>query len=116
IPKRYKGSVFLSFGHNDRSIIKDVWNEFQAHGIDAWFDESELSSGDNHRQIITQKIRECDAFVAFLSKNSVDNPESYVYRVEWDMAIARRKFREDDTVSKSFIHPVIIDDITTTDQ
>lgn len=116
IPKRYRGSVFLSFNHKDRDKIRDVWKELAANGIETWFDESELHSGDNHRQVITQKIKECDAFIPFLSKHSVDSPNSYVYSVEWDLAMARRKVREDDTTNHSFIHPIIIDDLQNTDE
>lgn len=115
-PKRYRGSVFLSFNHKDRDTIKEIWQELEANGIEAWFDENELYSGDNHRQLITQRIKECDVFVAFLSDHSVTNPDSYVYSVEWDLAMARRKVREDDSAERSFICPVIIDDITTIDE
>jgi hypothetical protein len=114
IAKRYEGSVFLSFNHKDVDIVRSVRNELNAHGIDAWFDETELQSGDAYNSRIRQKIMECTAFIAFISQNSLD-PDCYTYKVEWDFAISRRKVKEDETVQKSFIKPIILDNTEVTD-
>lgn len=116
IPKRYQGLVFLSYSHQDKEKIIPVRNEMLANGIDVWFDENKLESGDNYKQKINDQIRNCNLFIPFISQSSVLDPSSYAYSVEWDLAIARRKVRESDNDFNSFIHPVIIDDTLVTDE
>lgn len=116
IPKKYEGTVFLSYSHHDKDLIITVQNEMLANGINVWIDENKLKSGDNYRQIIIEKIKECNVFIAFISEASITDTESYVYSVEWDQAIARRKTRENEYNTDSFIHPIILDDTDVTDE
>lgn len=109
IPKKFQGTVFLSFSHKDVELVRPIKDELKANGIDVWYDEEELSSGDNYDRIIKENIRNCHLFIPFISKASISNPDNYAYRVEWDLAISRRKVRENDYDMNSFIHPVIID-------
>ena len=112
VKKIFKGTVFLSFSHQDVEKIRVVSRELSSNGIEVWFDENKLKSGDNYDRIIKDRIKNCKIFIPFISKASLENRESYVYRVEWDMAISRRKIREIDERQKSFIMPIVLDDIS----
>jgi|WetSurMetagenome_2_1015567.scaffolds.fasta_scaffold01477_7 hypothetical protein len=114
ISKRYEGSVFLSFNHKDVDTVRLVRDEFRAQGIDVWFDEQELKSGDSYNMLIRKKIINSVVFIAFISQNSL-NTDCYTYKVEWDLAISRRKVKEDETDPNSFIKPIILDDTNVTD-
>ncbi len=115
IPKRYEGTVFLSFNSKNRKEIIPIRDELIAQGIDPWYDESDLHAGDNYEMIIRDKIAQCALFIPFIAEASISDPKSFAYSIEWDMAIARRKLREYDKVKESFILPVIIDDTQVTD-
>ncbi|SMO66185.1 SIR2-like domain-containing protein [Saccharicrinis carchari] len=112
---RYNGAIFISYSHHDKDTVLALYNELLAHGFNVWLDKDQLHSGDNYRQQIIEKIRECDLFIPVISQSSISNKESYVYSIEWDRAIARRKTREEESDTHSFIHPIIIDDTQVTD-
>jgi hypothetical protein len=115
IPVRYEGTVFLSFNHADVEIVRSVKKEMKAQGLDVWMDEDKLQSGDTYDSLIKDKIIKCAAFIAFISQNSL-NEKTYTNKYEWDMAMSRRKVREDESLSNSFLKPVIIDETNVKDE
>jgi hypothetical protein len=115
IPQKYEGMVFLSYNHEDKHQVKKVYNEMIANGINVFFDE-ELKSGNKYNPMIHEKIKKCKIFIPFISNNSLKETESYVSKIEWDLAIARIKMNMYDSENKSFVHPIILDDTDVTDK
>ena len=107
-PTRFQGTVFISYSRKDRDIVFPIFQSLKKRGVDVWFDESALDSGDVYDKIIEGKIKSCTKFIAFISSSVLDNPESYAYKIEWQIANARRIMQEDQ-VKNSFILPYIID-------
>ncbi len=78
----------------------------QSAGLEVWFDQSELRSGDAWDQSIRQRIRECAIFVPIISARTEDREEGY-FRFEWKLAIDRSYLMADD---RPFLFPVILDE------
>jgi TolB-like protein len=78
----------------------------RAAGIEAWFDESELRSGDTWDAKIRQQIRDCALFLPLISQNTQRRREGY-FRLEWHLAEERSRLIARGT---PFLVPVAIDD------
>jgi TolB-like protein/tetratricopeptide (TPR) repeat protein len=74
-------------------------------GLEAWFDQSELRSGDAWDASIRKQIRECALFVPVISASTQAREEGY-FRLEWKLAVDRTYLMADD---KAFLFPVVID-------
>jgi len=100
-------AVFVSFSSLDREAVRRLQARLsQEGGLDVWFDERRLESGDPWWPVIEQNIATCDVFVPVLSKNT-DTREESVFRREWNRALDR--FEGMDKVNARFIHPVVVD-------
>lgn len=89
-----KPYVFVSYAHADYEIVSKVLEELtHTYRYRIWFD-SGLHSGDDWTEKLTNKVRECTAFIVFLSQNSIksrhvmsevaiafDNPDNKVIPV-----------------------------------
>jgi hypothetical protein len=102
---RPKPTVFLSYASEDREAARLIGDALPAHGIEVWFDESELGGGDAWDQKIRRQIRECDYFMALVSAQTEARHEGY-FRREWRLAIERSLDIADDHL---FLLPVVID-------
>jgi TIR domain len=103
---RPKPTVFLSYASEDREAARLIGDALPAHGIEVWFDESELGGGDAWDQKIRRQIRECDYFMALVSAQTEARHEGY-FRREWRLAVERSLDIADDHL---FLLPVVIDD------
>jgi TolB-like protein len=103
---RPKPTVFLSYASEDRAAARLIGDALPAHGIEVWFDESELGGGDIWDQKIRRQIRECDYFMALVSAQTEARHEGY-FRREWRLAVERSLDIADDHL---FLLPVVIDD------
>jgi TolB-like protein len=103
---RPKPTVFLSYASEDREAARAIGDALPAHGIEVWFDESELGGGDAWDQKIRRQIRECDYFMALVSAQTDARHEGY-FRREWRLAVERSLDIADDLL---FLLPVVIDD------
>lgn len=100
-------AVFVSFSSLDRDAVKRLQARLSTEGgLDVWFDENRLASGDPWWPVIEQNIATCAVFVPVLSKNT-DSREESVFRREWNRALDR--FEGMDKANARFIHPVIVD-------
>ena len=100
-------AVFVSFSSLDRDAVRRLQATLSREGgLDVWFDERRLESGDPWAPIIEQNIATCAVFVPVLSKNA-DSREESVFRREWNLALNR--FEGMDKLNVRFIHPVIVD-------
>jgi TolB-like protein len=103
---RPKPTVFLSYASEDRQAARLIGEALPAHGLEVWFDESELGGGDIWDQKIRRQIRECDYFMALVSARTEARHEGY-FRREWRLAVERSLDMADDYL---FLLPVVIDD------
>jgi hypothetical protein len=105
------GSVFLSYASQDAVAVKKIRDALEAVGIEVWFDQRRLESGDDFDQQIKKNIRACSLFVPVISANTQARHEGY-FRLEWTLAVERSKLIA-ETVP--FILPVVIDPVSEND-
>jgi hypothetical protein len=100
------GAVFISYTHEDRPAVEKLRNALVAAGLECWFDQSELRTGDRFDFKIRAYIEEkCSCFLMVLSQNTEKKLEGW-FRREWDVAIEREKGMAHN---REFILPVAID-------
>ena len=99
-------SVFLSYASEDRPAVRRLRDALEAAGVDAWYDENELTGGDAWDTKIRRQIRECTYFMPVISARASARLEGY-FRREWRFALERMLDMADDVV---FLLPVVIDD------
>jgi hypothetical protein len=79
--------VFLSYSSADREIVRKVALGLREAGIDAWFDQLNLSAGDRWISEIQRALDSADFIAVFLSENSV-NRRGYAQK-EINLAMSR---------------------------
>jgi len=111
---KYEGDVFISYNNEDLDKAKEIRNQIRAEGIQVWFDEESLRSGQ-HRPHIESEIKKCKVFIPVVSNHILEKPESYSQLVEWKAA--QKRFEADQYYGQqSFaILPTFIDDTPRTD-
>jgi len=63
---------FLSYAHEDRQQVRDLYDRLKAAGFDPWLDDEQLRGGQTWELEIKQAIKSCDFFMACLSSKSVN--------------------------------------------
>jgi hypothetical protein len=81
-------AVFLSYASQDAYAAQRICDALRAAGIEVWFDQSELRSGDIWDQKIRGEIRGCALFIPIVSQHTQERLEGY-FRREWKLAIER---------------------------
>jgi hypothetical protein len=99
-------SVFISYASEDRTVAQQVKNAFDAAGVDVWYDQRALESGDDYRVKIEKNIESCSYFVPLISRSTAGQERRF-FRLEWFKAIDEMKFRPPEF---PFIQPILIDD------
>ena len=99
-------AVFLSYAREDSAAAQSIAETLRNHGVEVWFDRSELVGGDAWDAKIRRQIKDCSLFVAVISRNTDARLEGY-FRREWKLAIDRT---HDMAEEKAFLLPVAIDD------
>ncbi|MGR9116338.1 MAG: toll/interleukin-1 receptor domain-containing protein [Gammaproteobacteria bacterium] len=100
------GSIFLSYSREDQKETKALHAVLEQAGMDVWYDECRLGSGDAWERRIQDNILNCSLFLPIISRNAAERMEGF-YRREWHMAINRAYGFADHV---PFIIPIIIDD------
>ena len=98
-------AVFVSYASQDAVAARRICDALRAHGIEVWFDQSDLRGGDAWDHLIRQQIRDCALFIPVISSNTAHRPEGY-FRLEWTLADQRTQMM---ARSRTFIVPVGID-------
>jgi hypothetical protein len=106
-PEPARPSVFLSYASEDREATRALRDVLAKHGLEVWFDESELGGGIAWDQNIRRQIRNCDFFMPIISAQTERRPEGY-FRREWRMAVERTLDMADD---HPFLLPIAVDDV-----
>jgi hypothetical protein len=63
---------FLSYAHEDRLRVRDLYDKLKAVGFDPWLDDEHLRGGQTWELEIKKAIKSCDFFIACLSSKSVN--------------------------------------------
>lgn len=107
---KYEGVVFLSYSSEDRStFVEELYQELLLNGVNVFYDQTKLDSGDYFTQKIGKAITHCKLFISLISSHSLD-PDRYVTK-EIETAMAREQFFVASGEERpSFIRPYIIDD------
>lgn len=106
IPDFKLDSVFLSYASEDREDALRVKQAFDEAGVDVWFDQSALESGDDYRRKVETNIENCSCFVPLISRHTA-TLEKRFFRREWSKAIHEA---EEFPPGYPFIQPILLDD------
>lgn len=79
--------AFLCHGSEDKATVRRLAEDLMAAGIDVFFDEWEIRSGDSLRGKIDEALGRCTHFIAVLSPVSVAKPW---VNAEMDAAFVRK--------------------------
>jgi hypothetical protein len=79
--------AFLSYSFDDRQIAEKVARGLMASGIDTWWAEWEIRSGDSLRQKIDEGLGNCTHFIVLLTPSAMRKP--WVQQ-EMDAGLVRR--------------------------
>src|SRR5882724_9005949 len=63
-------AVFLSYASDDADAAARISTSLRAAGLEVWFDQSALRSGDAWDQKIRREIRDCALFIPIISRNT----------------------------------------------
>jgi ABC-type amino acid transport substrate-binding protein len=97
--------IFLAHASEDKEQIIELFYKLKQSGFDPWLDEFSLLPGQNWRVEIPKAIRQCDIFVACLSKHSV-NKQGYVQR---EFRLALSAYAE-KPIENIYLIPLKLDD------
>lgn len=68
-------TIFFSYAHDENEwLVQKLKNDIEQRGHKIWIDRSEIKSGDDWRQSITEGLLASNGVIAFLSKHSVRVP------------------------------------------
>ncbi len=81
--------VFLSYADSDRELARELAQRLAGAGIRVWWDDAEISAGENWAEAIERALREADALVVLLSPDAV---RSRWVRREVDYALGAPRF------------------------
>ena len=100
------GAVFLSYAREDTDAARRIADALRSHGIEAWFDQTEMRGGDAWDAKLRTQIRTCTLFLPVISATTQARQEGY-FRREWKLAVERTN---DMAAGVAFLVPVVIDD------
>lgn len=74
-PEIQSKTIFFSYAHDENEwLVQKLKGDIEQRGHKVWIDRSEIKSGDDWRQSITEGILSSSGVIAFLSKHSVRIP------------------------------------------
>jgi hypothetical protein len=103
LPESRNPRAFVSHGAQDRVFVERFAGDLMGYGVDVWYSEWEIKSGDPIRAKIDEGLEGCELFIIVLSKGTVERPW---VQIELDAATTRKasgKLRK--------IIPIKLDDI-----
>lgn len=66
--------VFLCWGSEDKALAESIANTLQGKGIDTWWSEWCINSGESLRQKIDEGLSDCTHFIVLLTQTSIHKP------------------------------------------
>jgi hypothetical protein len=64
--------VFLCHAQEDKPVVRKIYNQLIANGIEPWLDEKSILPGQDWTYEIKKAVKNSDVVIAFLSNTSVD--------------------------------------------
>ena len=77
-----KPFIFISYSHIDRSEILEIIKELYESGWKIWYDEG-LTIGDRYDETLEAHIKECSAFLLFVTENSINSEYIKENEIPW---------------------------------
>ncbi|MCX6583032.1 MAG: toll/interleukin-1 receptor domain-containing protein [Candidatus Aminicenantes bacterium] len=109
IQSQYDGSVLLSYNHLDQEKAKTLKQLLKAQRIrDVWLDIDDLHVG-LHQDLIEEEIIKCKVFMPLISKNSLNDDQSYMWTVEWAYIEGRLNADKTNHEKRFEVIPIILD-------
>jgi TolB-like protein len=99
-------AVFLSYAREDTDVARRIADALRSHGVEVWFDQTELRGGDAWDQKIRRQIGDCTLFLPIISTNTQGRGKGY-FRLEWKLAVEQTHLMAE---GMSFLAPVVVDD------
>ena len=99
-------AVFLSYAREDTDAARRIADALRSHGVEVWFDQSELRGGDAWDAKIRQQINDCTLFLPVISANTQSRGKGY-FRLEWKLAVEQTHLMAE---GMAFLAPVVIDE------
>jgi TolB-like protein/Tfp pilus assembly protein PilF len=99
-------AVFLSYAREDAAAAGRIADALRSHGVEVWFDQSELRGGDAWDAKIRKQINECMLFLPVISRTTQDRGKGY-FRLEWKLAVEQTHLMAE---GMAFLAPLVIDD------
>ena len=76
-----RGSVFISYSHDDQSAALELARGLMAAKIPVWLDKKRLSAGENFERQLEHAIKdEASFFISMISKNTESDQSRYVHQ------------------------------------
>lgn len=99
--------VFMSYVREDIPVVSDLYSALcSIPGVSPWIDNFDLTLGDNWESEIRRAIqRDCNVFLACISRSAVDRGGYFDKEVELALKVA-----EGRALDRPFILPIVLDD------
>ena len=63
--------IFISYSYQDREFVEWLKSNLSEYGFEFWYDQQEISVGDNIKEKLNEGIHSSDAFILVLSSSSI---------------------------------------------
>ena len=83
-----KPYIFISYSHKDRDTVLPIIKDLYESGWRIWYDEG-LTIGDSYDETLEARVRECAAFLLFVSKNSLNSYYCRENEIPWAVDAGR---------------------------
>ena len=80
--------VFISYSHKDRDIVLKTIKELYEAGWKIWYDEG-LTIGDQYDETLEKHVRDCSAFLLFVTENSLNSLYIRENEVPWSITYGK---------------------------
>lgn len=72
IEDKHHYDVFISYSYEDKELVNELYEKLKEKGLKIWYDNSELSIGDNLRENINIGLTNCKFGVVILSETFIN--------------------------------------------
>ncbi len=101
-------AVFLSYAREDTDAARRIADALRSHGVEVWFDQSELRGGEAWDAKIRKQINDCTLFLPIISSHTQERNKGY-FRLEWKLAVEQTHLMAEGS---AFLAPVVVDNTT----
>lgn len=82
--------IFISYSQRDATIARQIAGALREEGLQVWLPENEILPGDNWAERVSQALNECDAMVAILTPDTLQNGN---VQLEMGYALSHKSYR-----------------------